>query len=207
MISVSTDLHLRNVQRVRKAVLLVSGAVALTILPFVGSAWPEYIHDGLEGIGMALIVIAIAGRAWCSLYIGGRKLKALVTIGPYSASRNPLYLFTFMGVFGVGLQTGAVLPGAVLACLTVAVFAMVVPHEERALHEIFGAEYDAYRNRVPRYWPRFDVWQDSHRLEVNPAVIARTVADALPLLIAYPAMEIFEYLQNWGIIGTLIAAY
>jgi protein-S-isoprenylcysteine O-methyltransferase Ste14 len=196
MITVLTELSLGHVQRIRKA-----------ILPFVGSAWSEFVHDGLEFIGIVFIIIAITGRAWCSLYIGGRKLKALVTIGPYSASRNPLYLFTFFGVFGVGLQTGAILPGAVLACLTAAVFAMVVPHEERALQTIFGAEYDAYRAQVPRYWPRLENWRDTRSLEVNPAMILRTVADALPLLVAYPTMELCEYLQNAGIIGTAFAVY
>jgi protein-S-isoprenylcysteine O-methyltransferase Ste14 len=204
---VSTNLPLHTVQRIRKAVLLTSGAAALTILPFVGSSWSDYIHGALESIGIALIVVAIAGRAWCSLYIGGKKLRDLVTTGPYSINRNPLYLFTFMGVFGVGLQTGAILPAVVLAALTTAVFAMVVPHEERALHEIYGAEYDAYRARVPRYWPRFANWRDSRRLVVDPATIRRTVADALPLLIAYPVMELFEYLQDFGIVGTIVSLY
>ena len=203
----STERHLRNVQRLRKGVLLIAGAVALAILPFVGSAWSETVHDGLETLGLSLVVIAIAGRAWCVLYIGGSKLKELVATGPYSVSRNPLYLFTFMGVFGVGLQTGAILPGLILAALTTAIFAVVVPHEEHALQTIFGADYDAYRARVPRYWPRFDAWQDSHRLLVDPAAIRRTVADALPLLVAYPAMELCEYLQNAGIIGTLVAVH
>jgi protein-S-isoprenylcysteine O-methyltransferase Ste14 len=207
MIAVPTEPSLRLVQRIRKAALLVAGAVAVAVLPFVGSAWSETVHDNLEVIGIALMIFAIAGRAWCSLYIGGRKLSALVTTGPYSVSRNPLYIFTFIGVFGVGLQTGSVLPAAILASLTVAIFAMVVPHEERALRGAFGATYDAYRARVPRFWPRFDVWRDSKKLEVNPAKIVRTVVDALPLLLAYPVMEAFEYLQSAGYIGAAFAVY
>jgi protein-S-isoprenylcysteine O-methyltransferase Ste14 len=207
MIAIPTELPLRLVQRIRKAALLIAGALAIAILPFVGSAWSESVHDNLEVIGIALMIIAIAGRAWCSLYIGGRKLSALVTTGPYSVSRNPLYLFTFIGVFGVGLQTGSILPAAVLACLTFVIFAVVVPYEERALHDAFGVKFDAYCARVPRYRPRFDTWRDSKKLEVNPAKIVRTVFDALPLLLAYPVMEAIEYLQNAGFIETAFAVY
>ncbi|BCJ92004.1 sodium:proton antiporter [Terrihabitans soli] len=207
MTAILTEEHLRLVQRLRKAALLILAVAAIAVLPFVGSAWSEAVHDGLETFGIGLMIVAITGRAWCSLYIGGRKLRALVTTGPYSVSRNPLYLFTFIGVFGLGLQTGAVLPAAVLACLTVAVFATVVPYEELALRGIFGPEYITYCARVPRYWPRFSTWQDSKRLEVEPATIVRTVADALPLLLAYPVMEAFEYLQNAGLIDAAFAIY
>ena len=58
-------------------------------------------------------LVCIVGRAWCSLYIGGRKKAEIVDRGPYSISRNPLYVFSFMGAFGVGAQTGSV----TLACM------------------------------------------------------------------------------------------
>lgn len=47
----------------------------------------------------------------------------VVTIGPYSISRNPLYLFNYAGAFGIGAQTGTL----VIALLFVAI-AMVVFH-------------------------------------------------------------------------------
>ena len=41
-----------------------------------------------------MILICILGRTWATLYIGGQKQRELVTKGPYSVVRNPLYLFT-----------------------------------------------------------------------------------------------------------------
>lgn len=200
-------LKLGTVQRIRKGSLLGLGICALVLLPFVISAWPEDVHDRIETIGLACIVLAIAGRAWCTLYIGGRKLESLVSAGPYSVSRNPLYLFTFLGVFGVGLQTGAILPGFVFAGLTGGVFAFVVPHEERALRIKFGALYEDYCARVPRFGPRFSAWRDINSLEVDPARLMRTVLDVLPLLAAYPFMELLEYAQNAGMIDAVLRLY
>jgi protein-S-isoprenylcysteine O-methyltransferase Ste14 len=35
-------------------------------------------------------------RLWSTLYIGGRKRVVLVSDGPYSLCRNPLYVGTFL---------------------------------------------------------------------------------------------------------------
>ena len=70
----TASFDIQAVQRVRKAVLLVGiiGVIAVAVL--TRSAWGggEF-HEGLEAFGLAMIAICIVGRAWCSLYIGGRK--------------------------------------------------------------------------------------------------------------------------------------
>jgi len=40
-------------------------------------------------IGLALIIVAVVGRAWCSLYIGGRKAAELVTAGAGEVVASP----------------------------------------------------------------------------------------------------------------------
>ena len=48
----------------------------------------------------ALAWLAFVGGAtlrwWSTLYIGGHKQKSVVSAGPYSVSRNPLYLGSFL---------------------------------------------------------------------------------------------------------------
>ncbi|MEG0818380.1 MAG: isoprenylcysteine carboxylmethyltransferase family protein, partial [Brevundimonas sp.] len=99
---------LQRVQKLRKLALL-GGIVAVVALAFFTRSMggETVLHEGLEAFGLALIAVCIVGRAWCSLYIGGRKKAEIVNRGPYSISRNPLYIFSFMGAFGVGAQTGS----------------------------------------------------------------------------------------------------
>ena len=75
----------------------------------------------------------------------------LVTDGTNAVTRNPMYL----GLTGL-LVAHAVLRRSVVALLPAAAFLVVldrlqVPAEEAALGELFGAEYEAYRARVPRW--------------------------------------------------------
>jgi protein-S-isoprenylcysteine O-methyltransferase Ste14 len=56
-------------------------------------------------LGLVLVGIATVGRLWCALYIAGYKDSDLITSGPYSITRNPLYFFSFVGFAGIGLAT------------------------------------------------------------------------------------------------------
>jgi protein-S-isoprenylcysteine O-methyltransferase Ste14 len=44
-----------------------------------------------------LAAMIASHRLWCSLYISGYKNSQLITSGPYSLCRNPLYFFSFVG--------------------------------------------------------------------------------------------------------------
>ncbi len=76
----------------------------------------------------------------------------LVTDGPFAHTRNPMYV----GLTGILLGHAAARRSHV-ALLPIAGFLAVVDRlqisaEERALSATFGAEYDAYRARVPRWF-------------------------------------------------------
>src|SRR2546423_1602304 len=93
-------------------------------------------------------------RLWATLYIGGRKGKALLTDGPYAALRNPLYAGSFLIAVAFALFNNSLVAftGALLAAA--AFTAYVIPVEERRLIERFGHEYGAYREHTPRFFPR-----------------------------------------------------
>jgi protein-S-isoprenylcysteine O-methyltransferase Ste14 len=73
----------------------------------------------------------------------------LLQDGPYAHSRNPMFLGQATFWAGWAMLCGS-LPVATGLVAFVGVWAIGSGFEERGLHKRFGAEYDAYRSRVPR---------------------------------------------------------
>lgn len=204
--SSATDTEgLRRVQLRRKVIL------AIVIFGFVGVAAvtrPLSENTAWEGVlataGLAAIFAAIVGRAWCSLYIGGRKTREIVRRGPYSVSRNPLYVFSFLAAFGVGAQTGSVIMTTAAVLLTFAVLRRTVLREEAWLREAFGVRYERYLRDTPRFWPRWSAWNDEPRLEISPARFVTTVLDGSILFLAVPVMAVFSGARAEDLIPVLL---
>ena len=176
----AASFDIQRVQRVRKAAMLLGIIVVVSVAVLTRSEWASgEVDEGIEALGLALIAICIVGRAWCSLYIGGRKKSEIVDRGPYSVSRNPLYMFSFIGAFGVGAQTGSASLAALFLSVTVLVFWFTVRREEEWLSETFGATYDAYVARTPRFGPDFSKWSDEGVLEIRPRFFLTTLRDGL----------------------------
>lgn len=203
--SATQGFDLQRVQKLRKAALLV-GLIGVVGLAFVTRSMggETALHEGLEAFGLGLIVVCIVGRAWCSLYISGRKKAEIVDRGPYSISRNPLYVFSFMGAFGVGAQTGSVTLATVFLLLTAAVFYATVKREEAWLAGAFGQTYADYCARTPRFGPDFSKWRDADSLEVRPQFFLTTLRDGLVFLLAVPLFESVEHLQDMGWLSALV---
>jgi protein-S-isoprenylcysteine O-methyltransferase Ste14 len=102
-------------------------------------------------------VLALVGASWL-----GRELRAhpapsaravLRTDGPYARMRHPIYAGLLLGAGGV-----AVLRARPEPLLSVALLAGLLnvkaAYEERLLLAQFGAAYEAYAARAPRFVPR-----------------------------------------------------
>ncbi|MFV1850636.1 MAG: methyltransferase family protein [Thalassospira sp.] len=191
---------LQRIQRKRKQVLRlgVVGLLALVAVSQSLASRHSQIHDLIEALGLAAIGVCIFGRGWCSLYIGGRKKTELVTTGPYSMSRNPLYVFSFIGAFGVGAQTGSVVMGLLFSVLCWLVFRSVVLREEAMLAERFGRAFGRYMNTVPRFRPTWFRWRDEETLVCKPRLFLTTTRDAIWFLAAGPVFEGVKLLQENG---------
>jgi protein-S-isoprenylcysteine O-methyltransferase Ste14 len=136
-------------------------------------------------VGLPLAFVGEAIRAWAVGYSGvttrgdAVTAPALVTAGPYAYVRNPLYVGNFITALGFalaftggnkGAQRTALVTGALGTML--AVYSVVVPHEERYLRTTFGAEFDQYVADVPRVMPRTSP-AGSEQGTYDPAVIGR----------------------------------
>jgi protein-S-isoprenylcysteine O-methyltransferase Ste14 len=87
----------------------------------------------------------------------------LVVGGLYRHVRNPMYLAVAATIVGQALVLGRPMLLAYAAAFAVAVVAFVRLYEEPTLRQRFGAEYDAYRQAVPGWWPRLSPWQPGDR--------------------------------------------
>jgi protein-S-isoprenylcysteine O-methyltransferase Ste14 len=114
---------------------------ALTIAIAWGSMW------------MWLVAIRTLGKQWglVARVMEGHKL---ITAGPYSKVRNPIYL----SMFGMMAATGLALSvwwALVLAAILFAIGTQIrIRNEEAVLRETFGAEFAAYAQQVPAMFPR-----------------------------------------------------
>jgi len=190
------------------AVQILSGLVIGALL-FIRPGWNEAsnAHEIIEMTGLALVLACIFGRLWSILYVGSKKNSELVTDGPYSLTRNPLYLFSTIGAAGIGLMFGSIIIAAALGIATCLVFLITARREAAFLRGKFGAAYDAYAARTPLFWPRVSGYRDAGQVAFSPVALRRTFVDALYFLAVFPAIEGVEYLQTMGYLPTLMWLY
>lgn len=131
---------------------------------FLEGTWTDIEFDF---VGWVLFMIGAAWRWWATLYIGGRKHWMVVTDGPYSICRNPLYLGTLCMALAVVFFLQSVTLAVGLLLMTAYYLPITVSAEERMLREKFGAPFDDYCRRVPRFWPRFRQLRTPQKLIVS----------------------------------------
>ena len=193
--------RLRRVQLNRRILIAALMLGAAFFLPFVCAVWlhsAPLFHAQVEHVGIFLIFVAIFGRTWCALHIGGLKKSTLVDTGPYSLVRNPLYLFTIIGAAGIGAQTSSLVVTALSALVTGLVFAVVVRKEESYLAAQFGDAYQDYKRRVPRFFPWFAAYKPVSHLTIYLRVVHRTFIESCYFLIAIPGFDMIELAQSYG---------
>ena len=117
--------------------------------------------------GMPLILIGEVIRINAVSYAGGitRTMNigapSLCTSGPYSRTRNPLYLGNMIIYLGIVLIAGGkyvfILEGIVFLYFT-SQYMMIISLEEETLKKLFGDEYLSYIENVPRLFPKVTPW-------------------------------------------------
>lgn len=143
-------------------------------------------------IGHLLVVVCALGRLYTTAFIGGLKTTKLVTYGPFSVVRNPLYVFSFIGVVGIGILS--MNPAVLVIAPTGAVmlFASAVMDEERVLLERFGQEYLSYLESVPRFIPAFRKYQAPETVHMHPATLKSGAIDAFYWFLACPGIVLLH---------------
>lgn len=155
-------------------------------------------------VGLVLIGAATVGRLWCAMYISGYKSSELITSGPYSISRNPLYFFSLLGWLGAGLATETVSFGIAFALIFWVVYPHIINHEERYLHAKFGHAFTDYCARTPRFFPNLKGFQEPESYVVNPRLFRRAMGDVLWFIWLVGIVEFVEALHEYRFVSPVI---
>lgn len=148
--------HIFNVFRA----LILSVVVArmfVDIDPWLGLFGLLY-HGPVVMTGMVLLLLSFSLVNYLQAYmhedwrsgVDPKQNRHLLTGGPYSRSRNPVFIAVMLGQFGFFLALPSVFS---LVCLIAGVTVLIrqARVEEKALADFFGDTYEAYRRRVPRW--------------------------------------------------------
>ncbi len=116
---------------------------------------PELAHVA----GALLVSLGLANDIWCALTLRRHKttilphrpVSTLVTSGPFRYSRNPIYVSELALTFGVGLLLRSPWMILLTPLLFFALIKLAIEPEERHLEKKFGAEFQQYVARTPRW--------------------------------------------------------
>jgi protein-S-isoprenylcysteine O-methyltransferase Ste14 len=121
----------------------------------------------LDQIAWLMFFAGATIRWWATLYIGGKKTGELISEGPYSLCRNPLYLGTFLIVLSAAFFMQSLTLGVGLMLAGWIYLSTTVPVEERRLRDRFGSKFDEYCQAVPRLLPRLRSFHTAPVVEVR----------------------------------------
>jgi protein-S-isoprenylcysteine O-methyltransferase Ste14 len=140
----------------RAAVIFIAftgtfSAIAAPFLPGGGR------HEGLVLAADLLGTAGLAYSVWGLAYLRRSfsiipEARRLVTGGPYSLSRHPVYLGEIIAAVGINLATAG-WPSALAVVYFVVCELLRIRWEERVLERAFPDEYPTYARRVARYFP------------------------------------------------------
>ena len=107
--------------------------------------------------GSVIAGIGILIRAWAAGHI--HKFEKLTVTGPYSFTRNPLYLGSFFLAAGFAVASGVWWLALIVAVLYLCIYFPVIRVEEGDLRGRFGSEFDEFTSNVPMFFPRLFPWK------------------------------------------------
>ena len=192
--------------------LLISKALTAAVVCSTLIAKQQYpenpsIEFAFDATGMLLVSAAALGRAWSAVFVSGRKSVELITDGPYSIVRNPLYFFSFLGFIGVGLLLQSFIRAAALTVIFFLTHWPTILREETKLRGIFGEPFDDYLKSVPRFIPRLSLYRCRDTAEFAPKVFTKAVLESMMLLAVIPLTEALELLRKSDILPALLPMY
>lgn len=113
----------------------------------------------MEMLGTILLILGFIMMIWGMLTFARAKTAILpihaasriVDHGPYSFTRNPMYVGMSLAYFGGAFVMNSVWALILFPFVIALLLRLVIAREERYLSNAFGKDYDNYRQRVRRW--------------------------------------------------------
>jgi protein-S-isoprenylcysteine O-methyltransferase Ste14 len=138
-------------------------------------------------VGAAISILGLAIRAWASGHI--RKNANLAVSGPYAFTRNPLYFGSFLLGLGFTIASGQWILAVLFAGLFLGIYFPVMRVEASTMAELFGDEFELYKQCVPLFFPRMTPYRledfQSIRFDGSLYMRYREYRAALGLVVAW----------------------
>lgn len=120
-------------------------------------------------VGVVAVAAGVALHAWTAKLLGikatigytelkpetAEKNQVLVTSGPFAVVRHPSYGAHTMVISGIFLITGVVAVGLIALVDLAITYFVTTELEDRELTERFGNQYEEYKKKVPKLFPKF----------------------------------------------------
>jgi protein-S-isoprenylcysteine O-methyltransferase Ste14 len=136
-------------------------AVALLLMGFFHQAVPgaRVIQAPYHYAGLVIAALGLALILWAALHFGraGTNIRphlpstVLVIAGPYTFTRNPMYLGMAGILLGAALFMGSLTPFVVIPAFMALINERFIVPEEAKLEAAFGQAYVDYKARVRRW--------------------------------------------------------
>jgi len=142
-----------------KSRTLISGL--LPVLALTISLFDNYSPPSLYVIvGLMLCITGVLLRLWGFNYIGRFIISPepaaneLITCGPFSYVRHPIYTATFLIIIGLILVLGPTIPIILILSTMIPYYFFLAWYEEKKLIQVLP-EYNEYKKKVPMLIPSF----------------------------------------------------
>lgn len=160
-------------------------------------------YTWLEFFGYSLGLVGIIGRIWSSLFIEGFKTKTLITKGPYSLMRNPLYFFSFILLLGFCLFIKSMIIFIVFLIIWILIYRKTMNNEESNLISNHDKDYMIYFNKTPKILPNFNLYRPlnkNEKMNIHIFKVERVLKESFGFLFLFGLIKLIEFLQLNGIL-------
>ena len=201
---------LKNIEKMRIRVSRLFAAAVILLLCLGESAWDTGCHTLttiMLAVSIFLVAAATLGRLWCSLYIAGYKTDRLVTLGPYSMSRNPLYFFSFLGALGIGLNSETFIIPLIILLAFWCYYPLVIKSEEKEMLRRHRQAFERYRAKVPMFFPNISLLTEPELYPVRPILFKKHIFDVVWFSGFMGIIEIIEECHRLNVLPVMFRLY